>query len=328
MDELGAHWHFDLAGPFTASDANVGSGTSPHMPAQYYVFIAVEAVSRWTELLVIPDKSAYHTSQALYTSVLSRHGNIKSITSDNGDEWGGPFHRLLISLGIKHIHTAPRHPQSNGIAESAVRKTKRTLEKLCRDQPSGWVRAIPKVQYAINMHKTRTTGHMPYELIYGRKPHAIPGLERYFADLNQAPSVSHVEWYVGAIPERPQDLNEQFQWEKSLIQELQRHSATCTGEAIQRTRTLQDKARTKSIRQYEEQGLRKASTVSPGDAVLLLSPSSLVGKRPSVSGPFYYVTPYDSHHAVIMSGAVGEGTAHRPSHAWIARLDSLRKYHF
>lgn len=326
MNELGAHWHLDLAGPFTAYGTESDTGTNTG--TQYYVFIAVEAVSRWTELLVIPDKSAIHTAQALYTSVLSRHGNLKSLTSDNGDEWAGPFHRLLISLGIKHIHTAPRHPQSNGIAESAVRKTKRTLEKLCREQPSGWIRALPKVQYAINMHKTRATGHMPYELMYGRKPHTIPGLERYFTDLGHNPSVSHVEWYVGAVPNQTLDSNEQLLWEKSLISELQRHSESCTDEAIQRTRTLQDRARLKSVRKYEEQSLRKASTVSPGDAVLLLSPSSLAGKRPSVMGPFFYVTPYDSHHAVIMSGEVGEGPAHRPSHTWIARLDSLRKYYF
>ena len=85
----------------------------------------------------------------------------------------------------------------------------------------------------------------------------------------------------------------------------------------------------KSVQQYEEQSLSKATAVTPGDAVLLLTPiSPLAGKRPSVMGPFYYVTPYDSHHAVLMSGSVGEGAARRPSHQWIARIDSLRKYHF
>ena len=119
VTDLGAHWHLDLAGPFTAYDAvrDPGTGhptrdnTSTNTDArQYYVFIAVEAVSRWTKLLVIPDKTANSTAQALYTSILSRYGNFRSLTSDNGDEWAGPFHRLLISLGIRHISTP--HPDT------------------------------------------------------------------------------------------------------------------------------------------------------------------------------------------------------------------------
>ena len=84
----------------------------------------------------------------------------------------------------------------------------------------------------------------------------------------------------------------------------------------------------KYVKQYEERSFNKATAVTPGDALLLLSPSHLAGKRPSVMGPFYYATPYDSHHSVLMNGSVGEGVAHRPSHTRIARIDSLRKYHF
>ena len=120
VTDLGAHWHLDLAGPFTAYDAvrdpSTGhptrDNTSTNTDArQYYVFIAVEAVSRWTELLVIPDKTANSTAQALYTSILSRHGNFRSLTTVATMEMSGQDHSTGYSFRLVSVISTP-HPDT------------------------------------------------------------------------------------------------------------------------------------------------------------------------------------------------------------------------
>ena len=181
---FGQHWHMDLLGPFAIpvsphDSHGKAKGQPAPSPITYHVFVAVEALSRWTELVIIRDKTPESTTFAFYQSVMCRHGLPATITTDRGGEFASVFDGMCNNFHIVHRRTAPRHPQSNGIAERTVGKVKKTLYALANGQPSAWPRLLPRVQYLLNTTVHSSTGYTPYELIYGRTPVVSPDLSRF-----------------------------------------------------------------------------------------------------------------------------------------------------
>ena len=172
---MGQAWHVDLCGPFEVPPRPTpgAAKATTTKPRSFYVLVAVEAFSRWTELVVVPDKTPTSVTFAVYQAILCRHGLPERITTDRGGEFYTLFDDMCYDLHIEHRRTATRHPQSNGLAERAVQKVKRTLLALAEQQPSAWPRLLPKVQFTLNTNLHSSTGYTPYELVYGR-PHAVP----------------------------------------------------------------------------------------------------------------------------------------------------------
>jgi hypothetical protein len=115
--EATAPWerlHIDYAGPMNG----------------YYCFVAVDAFSKWPEMVLTKSTTASRTVEML-EEMFSRFGLPKLIVSDNGTQFASAlFAEFCESKGIKHIRTAPYHPQSNGQAERFVDILKRGLLKL------------------------------------------------------------------------------------------------------------------------------------------------------------------------------------------------------
>ena len=103
------------------------------------------------------------------TSIFETFGFPTTIRTDNGPQFRGPFTKFCESLGIKHEPASPYHPQSNGLAENAVKTCKKLLDKAklsCTSFSSAlaaW-RATP-----------RADGASPSFLLLGYQPR-LPGL--------------------------------------------------------------------------------------------------------------------------------------------------------
>ena len=95
----------------------------------HYFFVLVDAHSKWLEVIPMASITSSSTIKAL-TSLFSRYGLCDEIVSDNGSQFtSDEFMEFCGRHGIRHIRTAPGHPQSNGQAERYVETVKSALIK-------------------------------------------------------------------------------------------------------------------------------------------------------------------------------------------------------
>ncbi|XP_064470186.1 uncharacterized protein K02A2.6-like [Ornithodoros turicata] len=142
--------HVDFAGPFK----------------DHYIFILVDAFSKWVEAEVVPSPSAEATISCL-RSIFARHGLPDLVVSDNGPAFvSAKYTEFLKRNGVRKVLIPPYHPASNGAAERVVQTIKNKLKKASiGDFKTQLSRAL--FSYRTTPHEI--TGASPAELLCGRK---------------------------------------------------------------------------------------------------------------------------------------------------------------
>lgn len=106
--------HIDYAGPVKG----------------FYFLVIVDAFSKWPEIFKMSSTTTQKTIEKL-RETFARFGNCDTIVSDNGPQFSSmEFQTFCAAIGVKHITSAPYHPQSNGQAERFVKQLKMGLRKL------------------------------------------------------------------------------------------------------------------------------------------------------------------------------------------------------
>jgi transposase InsO family protein len=89
------------------------------------VHIAIDDATRLAYAEVLPDEKATTAIAFLGRAVafFTRHGmRVQELLTDNGSAYKSAIHALACrSLGIRHLRTRPRRPQTNGKAERFIR---------------------------------------------------------------------------------------------------------------------------------------------------------------------------------------------------------------
>lgn len=89
------------------------------------VHIAIDDASRLAYAEVLPDEKATTAIGFLRRAVafFKRHGmHVQELLTDNGSAYKSAVHALACkTLGIRHLRTRPRRPQTNGKAERFIR---------------------------------------------------------------------------------------------------------------------------------------------------------------------------------------------------------------
>ena len=97
---------------------------------RYYQITAIDEYSRKRVLMIVDEKSSYHTSKFIKQIEKLMGFKIKTIQTDNGSEFVNNqektkeetlFERTLRQLGIKHKRTRPYSPWQNGKVERSHR---------------------------------------------------------------------------------------------------------------------------------------------------------------------------------------------------------------
>jgi hypothetical protein len=90
-----------------------------------YVHIAIDDATRLAYAEVLADETALSAIGFLRRAVAfyARHGiTVEGLLTDNGSPYRATIHALACrSLGIRHLRTRPRRPQTNGKAERFIR---------------------------------------------------------------------------------------------------------------------------------------------------------------------------------------------------------------
>ena len=104
--------HIDFAGPL--------SGRS--------YLIVVDAHSKWPEVVEMSSTTTAATIREL-RRIFASYGLPEQLVSDNGPQFTSQeFAMFMRNNGIKHIHSAPYHPSTNGAAERFVQTFKRAMK--------------------------------------------------------------------------------------------------------------------------------------------------------------------------------------------------------
>ena len=139
--------------------------------------IIVNAHSKWLEVFLMHNTSSTATITVL-KSLFARYGLCDEIVSDNGSQFTSQeFSDFCIHHGIRHLRTAPGHPQSNGQAERYVQLVKSALKK---NTPDGKKISETLVKFLFHYRSTphSTTNHTPSELFIKRQFRTVLDLLR------------------------------------------------------------------------------------------------------------------------------------------------------
>lgn len=142
--------HVDFAGPLRNT----------------YLFIAVDAFSKWIEEFPVKTPSASATVECL-RRMFAIQGLPDVVVSDNGPAFvSEEFKAFLRRNGVRQVLVPPYHPASNGAAERAVQTIKQKLKKAgSGDLHTQIARLL--LSYRTTPHEV--TGCSPAELLMGRK---------------------------------------------------------------------------------------------------------------------------------------------------------------
>ena len=90
-----------------------------------YVHIAIDDATRLAYAEVLPDEKATTAIGFLRRAVafFTRHGmTVRELLTDNGSAYRSAVHAIACrTLGLRHLRTRPRRPQTNGKAERFIR---------------------------------------------------------------------------------------------------------------------------------------------------------------------------------------------------------------
>src|ERR1044072_9108921 len=92
-----------------------------------FVHIAIDDCTRLAYAEVLPDEKATTAVAFLGRAIAfyRRHGmTVEQLLTDNGSAYRATVHAIACrTLGIRHLRTRPRRPQTNGKAERVIRTT-------------------------------------------------------------------------------------------------------------------------------------------------------------------------------------------------------------
>ena len=93
------------------------------------ILVVVDSYSGWIEAVHTQTATSAATTEIL-RDIFARFRLPTCLVSDNGTSFcSAEFREFVIQNGIRHFRTAPFHPQSNGLAERALRAVKDGLKR-------------------------------------------------------------------------------------------------------------------------------------------------------------------------------------------------------
>lgn len=182
----------DIVGPLPATDNN-----------HKYILTVQDNLSKFLELIPLPNKTAQAVAQALVEHIFLRYGLPVSILSDNGTEFiNETFRKICDLLSIDHRTSTPYHHQTIG----ALENTHRVLNAYLRifSSLTDWDNWLPYFAFSYNSSVHSATGYMPHQLLFGKLPN-LP----HFPTNTPAPPIYNYDDYFSSLRNKLHNLHSQ-----------------------------------------------------------------------------------------------------------------------
>ena len=170
-----ARVHLDLYGPLLN-----------HLNQKRFVLVITDAFSKYTKLVIIPNKTEQTVASHFITHWCHVFGYPLAIVTDQGKEFTNSLlAAILKEAQVKHFTTTPYHPQSNAQAEVFNRTMTRYLRAALIEQGrecTDWEPLISMLQFQYNTSLHRAIKSTPFNVLFGFDPH-VPGFEEAPGDI-------------------------------------------------------------------------------------------------------------------------------------------------
>ena len=157
-------------------------------------------LTKWIEVIALPNLKAATIAQALISEVYARHGTPRVIVSDRGTEFLNSTMKYVDWLLQQyHIYTTPYNPQANGQVENQNRTLKDMLANYVGKFHEDWDMYLPIIKHAYNTTVNAATNYSPFRALYGREaaqttdtwiqtfyPKVTKDIDTYVAKLQEA----------------------------------------------------------------------------------------------------------------------------------------------
>lgn len=142
--------HMDYAGPIDGK----------------MLLVIVDSFSKWPDVWITSSVSAQDTIDSVRLT-FATHGLPKVVVTDNAGCFAGEeFAIFMKAHRIKHLFSPPRHPSSNGQAESMVKQVKIGLKK---QRTAPLIVRLTRWLFKYRSTPHSTTGRTPCEMLFNRK---------------------------------------------------------------------------------------------------------------------------------------------------------------
>eukprot|EP00253_Pinus_taeda_P032007 PITA_32007 len=102
--------------------------------------------------------------------IFTRFGVPREIVTDQGIQFTSKImERLMEEYKIKHRKSTPYHPQANSQVEPTNKVIEGILTKTMHLHRRDWAKRLLEALWAYSTTWRNTTGHTPYELVYGKQ---------------------------------------------------------------------------------------------------------------------------------------------------------------
>ena len=163
-DERGDSIAIDFIGPLPEDDG--------------FNCIATMTDRSGSDVRIVPtrtDISAEDFAQVFFDNWYCENGLPRDIISDRDKLFISRFWKRLTRIaGVKLGMSTAFHPETDGASERTNKTVNQCLRYHVTRNQKGWVRALPRVRFAIMNTVNKSTGFSPFQLHMGRSPRLIP----------------------------------------------------------------------------------------------------------------------------------------------------------
>ena len=126
--------------------------------------------TKWAEVFALSNQRATTCGKVLVRNWIGRFGVPDSIHSDNGRNFESKiFSEMCQLLSVNKTRTSACHPEGNGQVENLHKTLRSMLKARVEDNPATWDEHLDFCVMAYRSSVHFSTGHNPFELMFGRE---------------------------------------------------------------------------------------------------------------------------------------------------------------